>query len=545
MAEREIIREYLASLGFQVEETDLKKFLGALTTTCRHAAAAGASVAGVAVAAEAMVQRFSHSMEKLYYASKRTRSSVGEIRALEFGSEQVGVAADNAREALEGMAAQLRMNPGTRALLDTLLGRHTNGEDTSKNMIELVKRLSKMPHWIGAGYAEMFGLDEKTFLMLKMHMGDLEKAQQRSRDMYRAAGIDQDKAAAAGREYANTLREIWAQVGVVSDRIAISMLPAFQTFSGTVREVLTDLSKVDFGKLEFDLESLIGFFNESVERLKAPDSMYGAFGAAVAAMAEYLGDAGRRLMEFLDDPSGYIWRLLTGEGKKTGQPAKAGIPSGETKGGAVAGRTFKRPGSTDYSAQYSQFDNTYDAGQRSGGRIRATPTSDPKAMLDNLDKQFGLPIGTLYGVWGAESNYGDPNFMRSKKGALGHMGIMPPTAKEFGVQNPYDLQDSATGMGRKLSGLLKHYGNMTDALRVYNMGEGEFAKYKLGNRTLPKETEEYPGRVESKAGAPILNQTNNVTIHGTGDPEKVSEAVGLQLRYANGDMLRNMQGALA
>jgi hypothetical protein len=94
---REILREFLISLGFQIDETGIKKFFVALTGINKLLGTTGTVLASVVVASESMVNRFARHMEGLYYASRRTRASVSNLQALEFGAEQIGVSADTAR----------------------------------------------------------------------------------------------------------------------------------------------------------------------------------------------------------------------------------------------------------------------------------------------------------------------------------------------------------------------------------------------------------------------------------------------------------------
>ena len=120
---------------------------------------------------------------------------------------------------------------------------------------------------------------------------------------------------------------------------------------------------------------------------------------------------------------------------------------------------------------------------------------DPQAAVREAALQHGVPPRLALAVARTESSFVHTRI--SSTGAMGLMQLMPDTARELGVRDPFDVRDNAQGGVRYLAQLLSLYrGDARKAVAAYNAGMGRVPVRGVSG-SLPAETRVYVGRVFS------------------------------------------------
>ena len=102
----------------------------------------------------------------------------------------------------------------------------------------------------------------------------------------------------------------------------------------------------------------------------------------------------------------------------------------------------------------------------------------------------GVSVKLVRAVIQVESAYQER--ARSRKGAMGLMQLMPETARQYGVSNPYDPLSNIEAGIKHLKGLMERL-PLALALAAYNAGEAAVARFH-GVPPYP-ETQAYVGRI--------------------------------------------------
>ncbi|TXN33898.1 phage tail tip lysozyme [Methylobacterium sp. WL19] len=230
----EIIKEFLVSINYQVNQGSEKKFTDGMATAAKGAAALALAVGAAATAVVAAVARIASQFDTLYYTSQRTGASVQNIKGLGYAFSQLGGSASQAVGTLESFTKALRNNPGLTNFVKGI-GVNVN-QDKAKVLTDVIDKLAQKPYYIGAQQAEMLGISEESFNLMVKNRAELARYRAEYDRTARTVGLNNDEAAKASRAFNDALLSLRATAMAVAEKIGTDLAPVITRYLNMLRD---------------------------------------------------------------------------------------------------------------------------------------------------------------------------------------------------------------------------------------------------------------------------------------------------------------------
>ncbi|EEY4099947.1 lytic transglycosylase catalytic [Escherichia coli] len=250
----ETIKDFLASLGFSVDDAGAKKFGSVLAGTTANVIKMGLAVEGTALSVVAFTAKIASGLDNLYWASQRTGATVHGIQSIGYAVSQVGGSADAARGSLESLARFIRNSPGAEGFLNRL-GVQTR--DASGNMRDMAaiftgvgQKLSGMPYYRANQYAQMLGIDENTLMAMRRGVGQFSAQYS---EMVKAIGFNADQAALSSNRFMTSLKSLGEMAGMARDKIGSNLASGLAGQIDNLRKKIIE----NFPKIEVTITKVI------------------------------------------------------------------------------------------------------------------------------------------------------------------------------------------------------------------------------------------------------------------------------------------------
>lgn len=241
------IRDYLVSLGFDIDGAGQAKFEATLKGVAANVVKLGAAVESTALAIVGFTTSIANGLDKLYWASQRTGASVNGIKALGYAASQTGSSAEAAQNSLESLARFMRNNPGAEGFLNRLgvQTRDASGQmrDMSAIFTGVGQRLSSMPYYRANQYAQMLGIDENTLMAMRRGMSGFTAEYQ---SMMHKTGFDADKAAQQSNKFMTSMRQFVSLLGILRDKVGSNLAGGLSgTLNNLSKQMLENWPKIE------------------------------------------------------------------------------------------------------------------------------------------------------------------------------------------------------------------------------------------------------------------------------------------------------------
>ncbi|ENA0610270.1 lytic transglycosylase domain-containing protein [Enterobacter bugandensis] len=248
------IKDFLVSLGFDIDQAGANKFEAVLKGVTANVLKVGAVVEGAALSIVGFTTQIANGLDKIYWASQRTGASVQGIKALGYAASQTGASAESAMSSLEGLAGFMRSNPGAEGFLNRLgvQTRDASGKmrDTAAIFTGVGQKLNNMPYYRAKQYAQMLGIDENTLMAMRRGMNGFTADYQ---SMLQKTGFNADKAAVQSNKFMTSMRGLTSLFGIMRDKIGSNLAGGQAGSLDSLRRRILD----NFPKIEETLTKVI------------------------------------------------------------------------------------------------------------------------------------------------------------------------------------------------------------------------------------------------------------------------------------------------
>lgn len=560
----DILKSYLVSIGFKVDEADYKKFKDSQLDTEKRTKDLSKAFAdfakigiGSATALGGMVIKVSSSLENLHFQAQKSGTSARNLKSFGEAAEQIGIQAEDAMGLVKNLNNIIQKKPQGETAFLSFLGIDAK-QDKTKVLLDLVDKLAEAPVNARIAYGEHFGLNVEDLNTLIRGRQELHKFYQDRQQVNENINAQALAAHKAQQEFRNLEDRFLALTNTVGTAF-LSLAKDVVSILEVVVKNLIEADKVTDG-WSSKLLGLGAALGTTVGALKALGLVRGVMGLGGATATEGAAAAGGigagslTGMGTLVIGAGYLGKKLDDKfTDKATRDIRDSKMIEQTGGwgwydplrkmlgiGDIKKQQTPRFGSSTYSDDFLRRHPILGMG--------VTSTMGVKDLINKYAAQFGVDPNLLQAQAWQESRL-NPKAL-SSKGAIGVMQLMPSTAKLLGV-DPFDTESNISGGARMMAGLLKKYhGNTANALAAYNAGEGAVDRA----HGVPKiaETQDYVAAIQRRmisqaAGNTVsvkMDQKTDVNVYGSGDASKAADLVAKNQEKINSGLARDFAGAV-
>jgi len=536
MADENILKEFLVSLGFKVDPASESRFKDSVKSATDSMKEFSVAVAAAATETLIGLNRMANNLGALHFQSQRVGASANNIKALQYAFQQVGGTAEDASSALETLATKFRESPGWEQKLNGMgiATRDSTGKalDNAETLLALGKKLAAMKDYEALAQGRSMGLSDTQVLALKS--AELQKYFQEQIDLQEKTGNSWDKASEQAKEYDREMNKLKA------------------TFSAFVASASGDLDEQLIPVLKFANEELGEFadwFHDLPQESQQALKVIAEVGAGLALIAANV--------KLISAAKGVLG-ALAGKAIPPVPPTAPTVPPAAAAGssrllgflGKLAGGVGLMLHSEDLNQGEDEFVRKQFEERKKKAKPAATPPAAPKSLPSKADAKSMAMAFFQNAGWSKEQSAGlVANLMAESKlnpGAVGDSG------KAFGIAQWHPDRQANFA---KWSGKDIRQSSLQDQLAfvVYELTKG--SEQKAGNMLRMANSAQRAGEVVSRmyerplmadqeamkrgTSAVQISQSTQITVNGTETPRETAQAVAGAQNDVNANLVRN------
>lgn len=228
----EVIQEFLVSLGFNVDESQLSGFKAGLLNAGKAAMIMGTAITAAAVAVTAAISSVANEFDELDDTSRAIGTTAEKLKELQYVGELMDTSAEAVSSSLQNlgrMAGEASLGVGKGAKTFEKLGidaLDSNGKikDTTDLLSEIAVKMEGMAQGEKMALMSKLGIDPT---MIDMLSNDLTGLTAEFKELSNATGIDWNKSGAEAGAFADTLKKLQMTFGLVWKSIAAGFFKKF------------------------------------------------------------------------------------------------------------------------------------------------------------------------------------------------------------------------------------------------------------------------------------------------------------------------------
>ena len=312
MAEANPLMDFLVSLGFKVDEVSARKMVDTVQRVNKDIAALAVGVEAATVGVIAGLGKMAQGFETLFYASKRTGSSVQELKAFGYAVSQLGGNADEAVASLEGLAVKLKSNekgmPAFLASITKLTGVKIDpNAGAAKVLTQVGEALSHMDNTRRRAFAGELNLSERELNALTNYK-EMARLQDEMNAKAKVMGVDLQQAAKDGQGLTTAFRSLGGTFGIIRDKIGSDLFKGLSPGLKGLNDYLLSHGREISDVVVKIADALLKMFTYVVENLPDVDKFVKSIGGWEVA----LGALGVIVAAKVLGPLGAFSKILTG-----------------------------------------------------------------------------------------------------------------------------------------------------------------------------------------------------------------------------------------